>query len=348
MAVLPSSKRDINASRRVLRPLLLVVVLVGLFVSSGFHTSRLHAQTRRWVKADVDGDGRSDLVVWRPTDGVWYVLESSTDYTTTTIVPLGDRAQGDVPVTGELDGDGKRDFLVWRPSINPGGTYIWRLSSTYYASGGSAPAGVAAWGAVPLIGDLDGDGRGDLFTFSQSGASAFNWSGRSSSTDYVGLIILGRFGAPGYQPMFADFDGDGKDDQVLFRASTGDWVWAFSSKFYFNGDGRLFGGPGDQPFIGDFDGDGRPDIAVWRPSTGEWFWLTSTSGWSTGLTRTFGSGSVGDVPQLGDFDGDGRSDLAIWRPGTGEWFWLTSSSGWSTGRSITFGTGTLGDIPMVK
>ena len=34
------------------------------------------------VPGDYDGDGRSDLVLYRPSTGIWYILQSRTNYTT--------------------------------------------------------------------------------------------------------------------------------------------------------------------------------------------------------------------------------------------------------------------------
>ncbi len=52
------------------------------------------------MQKDIDDDGRTDIVVWRPSDGTWYTLLSSTDYSTVEVeqfgligdIPLGDRA----------------------------------------------------------------------------------------------------------------------------------------------------------------------------------------------------------------------------------------------------------------
>ena len=298
---------------------------------------------RSSVAGDVDGDFRTDLVVWRPTDGVWYASESSAGYTSTMTTPFGSRAAGDIPLMADLDGDGQRDFITWRSST---GVFAWVLSSTNYTSGGSKQWGQPPLGDMPLLGDFDGDGRGDLVVWR---AQTGEWFWLTSSSGYTSAFTT-RFGGLGDQPLLGDFDGDGRADITVWRPSTGQWFWLTSSSGWTAGGVRTFGSGtvGDMPLLGDFDGDGRSDLVVWRAPSGQWFWLTSSSGWSAGGSRTFGSGSAGDIPLVGDFDGDGRADITVWRSPSGEWFWLTSSSGWSLGASRTFGSGTVGDMPMMK
>src|SRR5215510_10906185 len=64
------------------------------------------------VNGDYDGDLMTDLVVWRPSDGNWYIVESVDGSTFSQQWGTA----GDIPVPGDYDGDFINDFAVWRPS----------------------------------------------------------------------------------------------------------------------------------------------------------------------------------------------------------------------------------------
>lgn len=104
--------------------------------------------------ADFDGDARSDISVFRPSDGTWHILQSSTN--TYSVQRFG--LNGDQIVPGDYDGDGRTDTAVFRPSDR---NWYVRLSS-------DGTVAVTNWGLntdrlVPA--DYDGDGRTDIAVY---------------------------------------------------------------------------------------------------------------------------------------------------------------------------------------
>ena len=64
---------------------------------------------------DLDGDGKTDIVVYRPSNGNWYIRLSSLGYPTNA-APYQWGQPGDLPVSADFDGDGIADLTVYRPS----------------------------------------------------------------------------------------------------------------------------------------------------------------------------------------------------------------------------------------
>ena len=133
--------------------------------------------------ADLDGDGRSDLVVWRPGTGMWFSLGSGNGYSYASAgaTQWGSQSAGDVPLMGDVDGDGAADLLVWRALT---GTWYWLTSSTGYAyvSARSRDWGSQTLGDAPLLGDFDADGRADMAVWR---ASTDVWYWLTSSSGYA-------------------------------------------------------------------------------------------------------------------------------------------------------------------
>ncbi len=293
----------------------------GLFV---LDASQIAAPLKNRV-SDFDGDGKTDLSSYTPSNGNWAVENS----TGGNLINYQFGLVGDQIVSGDYDGDGKSDFAVWRPS-----TGVWYVANSSNGTFGITQFGLD--GDIPVSADYDADGRADIAVYRPSSNI---WYILQST---LGIKIV-RWGAAGDIPLTGDFEGDGKADIAIWRPFEtvdgndidGAWYILQSSSGLLLA--RPFGLRTDKPISADFDGDGVNDFAVYRPSEGNWYILDE----QTNSLIVYRFGLADDFPIPSDFDGDGKADISVFRPSDNNWYRLNSSDGSFSVR--TFGQS--GDIP---
>ena len=251
---------------------------------------------------DFDGDHKTDISVFRPSNGQWWYARSTTGLA----VGLQFGTGTDKIVPADYTGDGKTDVAVWRQS-----TGEWLILRSEDNSFYAVPFGTS--GDVTVPADYDADGKADIAIFRPATGTWFI-QGSTSGTQ------IRQFGLNGDLPQAGDFDGDGKADLAIFRPSNGQWWLNRSTAGVV---AMQFGTSTDRPVAQDFTGDGKVDVAFYRPASGEWFVLRSED--SSYYSVPFGIST--DTPSPGDYDGDGKSDIAVFRASTGTWYINRSTQG---------------------
>ena len=233
------------------------------------------------VPADYDGDGKSDIAVWRGGELAYFYILNSSD-NTFRAVQFG--KTGDNPtVSGDWDADGKADLAVYRNGAQS--FFYYRPSSQNGVD--FVPIQWGTNGDTPIFGDFDGDRKLDATVYRPSNNTFYV---RQSTN---GILVAKQWGNSQTDAIFAgDFDGDGKSDFAVWRfsgADAGTWYVAQSG-----GTNSAFrwGLSTDAPVPADYDGDGKTDFAVFRRSNGTWYINQSTTG--TPRYSVFGASS--DLP----------------------------------------------------
>ncbi|MGC2237321.1 MAG: FG-GAP-like repeat-containing protein [Pyrinomonadaceae bacterium] len=268
--------------------------------------------------SDFDGDGKTDVSIFRASNNEWWTLNSSTGSSVTNT--FGSTSDKIVP--RDYDGDGKTDIAVFRAST--GEWYILRSSTAtisviYFGLSGDVP--------VPT--DYDGDDKADAAIFRPSEGK---WYVVKSSN---GQSMVDVFGLSTDKMSIGDYDGDEKADVAIYRPSDSTWYVHRSS------DSSVvieaFGNTGDIPVQGDYDGDGKTDFATFRP--GDVTWRIRKSSTATTTSQAWGLSTDNLAP--GDYDGDGKYDFGVFRQSNGTWYAIRSSDqAW-----FAPGFGTSGDYP---
>ncbi len=250
--------------------------------------------------ADLDGDGRAEVVTWHKDAHALRLLDAATGAKVADVeLPAFGYAE---PTLADLDGDGAPDILALG----------WYEGATYAAVSGKTRrilwqgrSEVPAWSGATFA-DADDDGAPEAFFVTRAGdvfalrgrTGAVVWrqsvgDGKTPTSAAVGLVRLAA-GAP----LTAVVSG-GDRRLYLFDAATGRLETTISDA----------GGTASRPAFLDADGDGTFEIVVGGLDgvacvnrNGERRWFVR-------------AGTVGGDPVIADLDGDGKLEVLFGNTG---------------------------------
>jgi hypothetical protein len=262
------------------------------------NSSVSNSDLRYVAVADVNKDGKLDIVVEDDANGNVQIFSGAGDGTFTTGSTFASDTQGGYPeglITGDFNGDGFQDIAV--ANTNDGGEDVaillndgtgnflapvtYSLSNSFYT-------------LQMAVADLNGDGKLDLIVPLSSGQDVAILLGNGDGT-FQAEADLAMPGAYPFGATVADFNGDGKADLAV---SLGEWQSAGIVVALGNGDGTfqtpvLF--PStlqdqfyDSPYTSyiqavDIDGDGKQDLVYTNAEYG-----------TVGILYGLGTGSFSD------------------------------------------------------
>ncbi|MFJ6155099.1 DUF2961 domain-containing protein [Micromonospora profundi] len=304
-------------------------------------SAEVSATTRGRNTSDANGDRRDDAIDFTRgaaadvftslSDGTRFVPDSR---------PWNDffAVDAEIPLTGDVNGDGRADIITFTRG-DAADVYVGLSTGTGFAAGVKWHDFFAVGTEFPAVGDVNGDGRTDIITFTR-GAAADVYVALSTGSGFgPGVKWHDHFALGDEFPAVGDVDGDGRDDILTFtRGTAGDVFVSLSDGTRFVEDGwkwhDSFALGNELPAVGDVDGDGRDDILTFTRGTAGDVFVSLSDGtrFVQDAWKWHDSFALGDdLPGVGDFNGDGRADVVRFTRGLTADVYVSLSTGGGLG-----------------
>ena len=268
------------------------------------------------VAADLNSDGRADLLFYRRDTGEW--VQALTTLAGDTFAFTRGRFAASAPRAqlriGDFNGDRRDDLLIYDPD-----TGVWTVGLSNGYGGFSTRGGTAPSGLRIQVADFNGDGLADIFGYDAAtgtGVTAIN------SVNLQFTVRAADWGR-GWRVTVARLGGSLGADLLFYNPITGAWQAAVN-------DGRRFTTatgawiPGLEIHAIDLDGNGRDDVFGYAPATGQW--LTALNASRGRFAVATGWSIPGASVATGDLNGDRLGDVVFYDPVSGVWLdWISAA-----------------------
>jgi len=241
------------------------------------------------ARGDFNNDGKTDLLLYRQSDGAAAVALSNGDGTFTYVGQAFSPGFTSV-VVGDFNGDGISDVVVYNNATSPYVAYLlFGDGAGHFVNG----IGLFFGGGFTLFpGDLNVDGKTDLVLYRPTDGTTFIALSNGTGFNYQYQL---------YSPNFTSFkigdvNGDGNPDFVLYNANNGiGYLLLGDGAGNFPSNNSLFFGPGmDYVELRDVNGDGKQDVILFRTADGTSFTgISNLSAYAFSYTYNyFGPGRI--------------------------------------------------------
>ena len=319
-----------------------------------------------WTSNFVPWRGGTDVLFFFPGDHNWWLGTVESNQLVWNLAGntsgFGNVADGRPFWIDDFTGTGGSDVLFYFPGDDnwwlgtfTGTTLTWQNAGNTSGFGHAINDGRPFW-----TGRFVGTGGADMLFYypgddnwwvgSLSGGT-FQWSNAGNTRSALGRAI--NDGRPFW---IGDFDGNGRDEVLMYAPASDDWFLGT-----FSGTSLTFAKVGNTVGFGHAINDGRPfwtgyfssltnkQILFYYPGDQNW-WLGTVSGGSltwalAGNSGTIGFGSLpaGSPVWIDDFNANALSDVLIYRQVDNTW-WLGSFAGGAL--SFTLSANTIPTAPI--
>lgn len=277
------------------------------------------AYTYDIVSADMDGDGKPDLLTINKTDKNFTVYKNTS---TATTIAFGSRTDVSLQrdpnsiALGDFDGDGKADVAVEGSYFGFDSVTIYRNTTNGGVISFQRIASFSSLQAYGLkIGDLDGDGRPDIVATASNGVYIYKNKTMPGAIDFEQASYVNI--APDPQDVtLADVNGDGKTDIITCNGNNTVAILPNNSSvgnISFNAPvSFVFGNALASVGVANIDNDGKPEIIAVNQAQGK-VYVAKNNGTGGTVSFTTPIELVANYNpwglSLADMDGDGKTDI---------------------------------------